>query len=79
VLRNFGVRHFGGPDDKESGHSGVKIPKSRVTTGFWRGISGFRHFGCREAEEAVFWDREFRTPGTRKPEITWVVGSNEGL
>jgi hypothetical protein len=27
----------------------------------------------------VVWDREFRTPGTRKPEITWVIGSKGRL
>jgi hypothetical protein len=43
---NFRVRHFGGPEDKRSGHSGVEDPKSQVVTeldvsfGFQK--SGFR-------------------------------------
>jgi hypothetical protein len=38
----------------------------------------FRHFGVSgfgNPRETVVWNREFQTPGTRKPEITWVVGS----
>jgi hypothetical protein len=31
-IQKSGFRYFGGPDDKESGHSGVKILKSWVVT-----------------------------------------------
>jgi hypothetical protein len=31
-FHNFGIRGFGGPEDKRSRHSGVKYLKSHLTT-----------------------------------------------
>jgi hypothetical protein len=40
-IRKFGFQCFGGSVDKESGHSGVKILKSRVVTECWGEFQDF--------------------------------------
>jgi hypothetical protein len=57
-FQNFGVRHFGNPDDKELGHFALKTPKSRNATCPWSkvvvpeeaAILAFRYFRVREIE-----------------------------
>jgi hypothetical protein len=56
----------------------LKIPKLRNATclGVNFRISKFRHFACREVEEAtIFGNREFQTPGSQKAERSRVIGS----
>jgi hypothetical protein len=58
----------------------VKIPKSRNATGLWRGISGFRHFGCREAEEAAIFGIESSNFRFAKIPLEWSVeGENSEI
>jgi hypothetical protein len=59
------VRHIGNLDEKESGCLALKIPKSRNATclGVNFEILTFRHFGCREVEEAtIFGIESFKLP-----------------
>jgi hypothetical protein len=64
-FRYFRFRHTRNLDDKEPGCLALKILKSRNATclGVNFGISAFRHFGCREVEEAVIFGIEsFKLP-----------------
>jgi hypothetical protein len=65
----FGVRHTGNLDDKEPGLS-IENPEVAKRDVPWVnfGISTFRHFGCREVEEAtIFGIESFKLPVHEKP------------
>ena len=42
-------------------------------------ISAFRHFGIRNLEETVIWNREFRTPGSQNPREKKIISAFQDL